>query len=304
MISKPKNLQLSPTLPESANKQNPSGLTVTRSKVKRALVHTLAWAVTALFLLPLFWVFITSLRQVGLPPPNTIEWWPAQPQWHNYSQLFQILPVTRYLGNSLLVITLAIPVTWLVASLAGFSLSQLPRLWRRRWLIISLVLLMIPGSAVWIFRFRIYQWLNFLDTVWALVLPAFAASNPLFVLLFYWTFRRIPGELFEAARLDGASAWTAWWQIACPPARPTTIAVIVLTFVMYWSDFIAPILYIYQPANYTLPVGLQILKQLDPTNWPYLMAGSFLMTLPIILLFIILQHFFLHDFSLSRSTEQ
>lgn len=304
MISKPKTHRVSPSLPAPANRQNPPRLAATRSIVKRLWIHTLAWGITAAFLLPFFWVFITSLRQAGLPPPNTIEWWPTQPHWHNYSQLFQILPITRYLVNSLLVIALALPITWLVASLAGFSLSQLPRLWRRRWLIISLALLMVPGSAVWIFRFRIYQWLNFLDTVWALVLPAFAASSPLFVLLFYWTFRRIPNELFEAARLEGASAWTTWWQIACPPARPTTIAVIVLTFVMYWSDFISPVLYIYQPANYTLPVGLQILKQLDPTNWPYLMAGSVLMTLPIVFLFIILQRFFLHDFSLSRSTEQ
>ena len=73
---------------------------------------------------------------------------------------------------------------------------------------------------------------------------------------------------------------------------------------MYWSDFISPVLYIYEPINYTLPVGLQILKQLDATNWPYLMAGAFLITLPIIILFIILQRYFLHDFSLSKLTGQ
>ncbi|MCB8946178.1 MAG: carbohydrate ABC transporter permease [Ardenticatenaceae bacterium] len=265
--------------------------------------HLIAWSITAVFLLPLFWVIIASLRQVGLPPPTTIEWWPTQPHWQNYSQLFQLLPITRYLGNSLLVTALAIPITWLVASLGGFSISQLPPPWRRRWLIFSLVLLMIPGTAVWLFRFRIYQWLNLLDSVWALALPAFAASSPLFVLLFYWAFRRIPTELFEAARLDGASASKTWWQIACPLTHPTSIAIIILTFVMYWSDFVSPILYIYQPTNYTLPVGLQILKQLDPTNWPYLMAGSVLMTLPILLLFILLQRYFLQNLTLTKSTD-
>jgi multiple sugar transport system permease protein len=271
--------------------------------MKPFLVHGVAWSITAVFILPLFWVFIASLRQTGQPPPTTIEWWPTTPQWHNYSQIFDLLPMARYIGNSLLVIALAVPITWFVAALGGFSLSQMPQQQRRLLLLFSIALLMVPATAVWLFRFRIYQWLNLLDTVWALVLPAFAASNPLFVLIFYWTFRRIPHELFEAAQLDGASAWTALRQIALPLAKPTTIAIIILSFVLYWSDFISPVLYIYQPINYTLPVGLQILKQYDATNWPYLMAGAVIMTLPIIILFVILQRYFLHDFSLTRTNE-
>jgi multiple sugar transport system permease protein len=262
--------------------------------------HALALIVTILFLLPLFWTVVNSLRPVGAPPPNSIEWWPADPQWNNYRELFEQLPMMRYLRNSLLVVGLAVPITLLTASLAGFSIAQLPDRPRRRLLIFCIVVLMIPSASVWLARFQILRWLGLINTLWALIVPAFAASSPLFVLLFYWTFRRLPVEMFEAARLEGASAVTAWWRLAMPLARPAAIAVIVLTVVLYWSDFVSPVLYIFDPTWYTLPVGLQILKQLDATNWPLLMAGAVFMTLPVILLFIVLQRFFLSDFSMAN----
>jgi multiple sugar transport system permease protein len=194
----------------------------------------------------------------------------------------------------------AVPLTLFISSLAGFGISQMPDKPRRQLVYLSIALVIVPAAAVWLFRFQILQWLGLFDTLWALVLPAFTGSNPLFVLLFYWTFRRIPGEMFEAARLDGATAVTVWWRLALPLSRPTIVAVTVLTFVMYWSDFISPVLFIFDPQKYTLPVGLQILNQLDRTNWPLLMAGAVVMTLPIIFMFILLQRYFLHDMSLSN----
>jgi multiple sugar transport system permease protein len=274
------------------------------TRVRAALHHLLVWGAAGLFLLPLVWAVITSLRPVGAPPPRTIEWWPADPQWANYSALFELVPMTRYLANSLLVVALAVPLTLLTASLAGFAMAQLPSPSQRRLLLFSVAVLMIPAASVWLARFQILRWLGLIDTIWALVAPAFAASSPLFVLLFYWTFRRLPAEMFEAARLEGASAVTAWWRLALPPAQPTAVAVLVLTFVLYWSDFISPVLYIYDTRWYTLPVGLQILKQLDATNWPLLMAGAVLMTLPVIMLFGGLQRFFLHDSSIARLFER
>ena len=85
-----------------------------------------------------------------------------------------------------------------------------------------------------------------------------------------------------------------------PMARPTTAAGIVLAFVLFCNDFTNPVLYLYRPETYTLPVGIQILKQVDSTNWPLLLAGATLVTLPMILLFLALQRQFLHDDALSE----
>ena len=268
------------------------------ARVRRALPHLAGLAVTALFALPLYWALVASLRQPGLPPQAGVEWWPASAHWSNYVDIFRLVPLARYIGNSLLVVAVALPLTLLTASLAGFAMSQLPGLARRRLFAASIALLMIPGLSVWLFRYHILSWLGLIDTLWALIVPAFAASSPLFVLLFYWTFWRVPAEVYESARLDGAGALAVWRRIAQPLAWPTTAAVAILTFAMYWSDFTSPVLYIFRPQLYTLPIGLQLLKQLDATNWPLLMAAAAVMALPVVLLFLFLQRFFLHDLSL------
>lgn len=270
------------------------------SKLVIGAQYLVGFIVATIFLLPFFWAIVASLRLPGLPPPATIEWWPENPSWPNYLEIFQILPMARYTFNSLFVVTVAVPLTVLTASLAGFAIEQLPGRSRRRLVMMSIALLLIPNAAVWLFRFQLLRWTGLLDSLWALIIPAVAATNPLFVLLFYWTFRRIPSEIYDAARLDGAEAWTIWWRLALPLTYPTVGGVTVLAFVFYWSDFISPVLYIFQPKYYTLPVGLQILKQLDPTGWPLLMAGAVFMTLPIILLFMLLQRLFWHNFSLSN----
>lgn len=274
------------------------------SRLKSGGHHITAVLATAVFILPLFWVVIASLRQPGLPPPNTIQWWPTEPYWQNYQTIFEIVPLLRYLKNSLIVVGVAVPITLLIASLGGFGISQLPDQPRRNLVYMSVALLIVPAAAVWLYRFQIIRWLGLLDTLWALILPAFAGSNTLFVLLFYWTFRRIPNDMFEAARLDGATAVGVWWRLAMPLSRPTIVAVTVLTFVMYWSDFTSPVLFIFNPQNYTMPVGLQILNQLDRTNWPILLAAAAFMATPVIIMFLILQRFFLHDLSLSNLFEK
>ncbi len=274
------------------------------SRLKTGGHHITAVLATAVFILPLFWVLVASLRQPGLPPPNTIQWWPSEPYWQNYQTIFEIVPLLRYLKNSLIVVGVAVPITLLIASLGGFGISQLPDQPRRNLVYMSVALLIVPAAAVWLYRFQIIRWLGLLDTLWALILPAFAGSNTLFVLLFYWTFRRIPDDMFEAARLDGATAVTVWWRLAMPLSRPTIVAVTVLTFVMYWSDFTSPVLFIFNPQNYTMPVGLQILNQLDRTNWPILLAAAAFMATPVIIMFLMLQRFFLHDLSLSNLFEK
>ena len=275
-----------------------------RSRRRGRIRAALGLFVAALFTLPLYWAVVASVGQTGAPPPATITWWEPDPHWGNYLLAFEMVPMARYMRNSLIVVAAAVPITLVVASLAGFGLSQIDTGARTRVINLSVAMLLIPGAAVWLFRFQLLVWLGLLDTLWALIVPAFAAGSPLFVLLFHWNYRRVPPETFDAARLDGAGAWTTWWRIAMPLSRPTIIGVTVLAFVLYWSDFISPVLYIYDPKAYTLPIGLQLLNQVGSTNWPVLMAGAMIMTGPVLLLFLLLQRFFLNDVSLAGLFEQ
>ena len=275
----------------------------TRDRLAAALFHLAGVLVSFACLLPLFWVVVASLRAPGLPPTRGIEWWPSAAHWDNYAELFRTVPMGRYLVNSLIVVIIAVPVTILVAALAGFALSQLGTAWRRRMVMASVALLLIPGMAIWTLRFYVLHALGLIDSLAALIVPAVAGGNPLFILLFYWACWRIPPELYESARLEGAGAWTVWLHVARPLIWPTTAAVTVLAFALYWGDFTTPVLYIFRPDLYTLPIGLQLVRQMDPTNLPLLMAGSVLMILPVIVLFLGLQRRFLNNLSFSEVTD-
>ncbi len=257
--------------------------------------HVVPLLVAGLFLLPLLWMITASLREPGLAPPRTIEWLPASPSADNYAAVFELLPFGRYLLNSLAVVALAVPLTVITASMGGFAMALLERRSRAVLVVLSVALLMVPITALWLTRFLLFNWIGLTDSLLALVVPSLAGSSPLFVLIYYWTFRRAQPAIFEMAHLDGAGVFTVWRRIALPNAVPSTIAVAVLTFILYWSDFISPLLYLRDQGLYTLPLGLRQLQQLDPTDWPLLMAGAVMLTLPAVLFFLLVQHLFLGE---------
>jgi multiple sugar transport system permease protein len=255
----------------------------------RALHYLLLLAVSGLFLLPLWWMLVASLRPLGLPPSPTLEWLPNLEGWRNYLRLFELIPLPTQLRNSLFVELFAVPLTVLTASWAGFAMALSRPPFQRRLVILALLLMMVPSTALWLTRFLLLKNLGLIDTPWALIAPAIAGSSSFYVLLFFWTFRRIPRQTLEAARLDGAGAFTLWSRIAMPLARPTSITVAILAFSYYWSDLTSPLLYLRSEKKYTLPVGLQMLQQMDSTNSSLLMAAAVVTLLPVLLLFVILQ---------------
>jgi multiple sugar transport system permease protein len=275
-------------------------LKIPPKRLRTVLYSLSATLISLLFLLPFFWMASASLRQPGLPPPRSIEWLPSPLAWGNYGRIFQILPLKSYLLNSLFVAGLATPLSLLVASLAGFGMAQLGARLRGVLLTITVGLLMVPVTALWLTRYLLFSWLGITDSYLALIAPALMGSSPLFILLFFWAFRRIPAEVLESARLDGAGAFVIWARIALPQVHATTIAAGMLTFMAYWNDFINPLLYLKSQKLYTLAIGLQQLQQLDNTNWPILMAASAVMVLPSLLLFAALQTFLLSDKRLAR----
>jgi multiple sugar transport system permease protein len=274
-----------------------------RNLVGTYLHYGVGLLVAVVFVLPLYWATVISLGEPGVPI-DTVQWWPSSFNFGNYVEIFDLVPMRRYLINSLLVVAAAVPITVLFSSLAGFGMSQLQDPLRTQIVQLTIVMLLIPSAAVWLFRYQILTWLGLMDSLWALIIPAFAASNPLFVLLFYWAFRRVPAEMYDAARLDSAGAGTIWLQLAMPLVHPTTVGVIVLTFVMYWSDFVGPVLYIFNPQHYTLPVGMQLVNQLGNQNYALIMAAAVFITGPVLVMFFLLQRFFLTDLSLANLFER
>jgi multiple sugar transport system permease protein len=233
-----------------------------------------------------------ALHPLGVPLPQKLTLFSAVPTLENFSRVIDLVPIGRYALNSLLVVLLAVPITMVTSSWAGFSMAQLPRASQRRWVVLSLAVLMVPGIALWFTRFLIYKQLGWLDSIWALIAPARMGPSPFYVLMFYRAFRRIPGAIYDAARIDGAGILQTWWLVILPMARPTALGVGLLSFVVYWGDFTNPLLYLDSERLYTLPIALQLLQQMNRSEWSLLMAAVIITTIIPILLFAILQPYF------------
>ncbi len=263
-----------------------------RSAQPRAVRSFLIVVLAVIFLTPLVFMILGSLRAPGLPPPDGFELVPQTTTPRNYETVFAFVPLGTYLVNSLILVAVAVPVTVLVASWAGFAIaSATPRV-RRRLVVLSVVALMIPLSALWVPRFVLFKWLGLIDTLWPLMAPALMATTPFYVLLFALAYSRIPPALFEAARLEGLSPFGIWRRVAWPLAVPSALAVAVLAFAWHWSNFVDPLLYLSSGDNLTVSLGLRALQTLEPTNHPILLAASVMVTAPPVIAFLLAQRSF------------
>ena len=251
--------------------------------------------VVLVFVLPLVFMVSGSLRQPGLAPPRTPELVPDPLAFSNYDRAFELVGLARSTLNSLLVAALAVPLSVLVASWAGFALTRLPPRAARALIGASFVALMIPLTALLVPRFAVFRTLGLTDTYVPLVAPALLATSPFYVLVFYAAFRRLPPELVDACRLEGMSPLAIWRRVAMPLVRPVTVAISVLAFVLTWGNFLDPLIYLYDADLFTVPLSLRSLATLDRTDYPLLLAGAVVATLPVLAAFLLAQRFFLHE---------
>lgn len=262
--------------------------------LRRAALRPLAaWIAALTFFAPLVFLLLGALRGPNVPPPKGVELFPAEPSLASFDRVFELLAFGRQLVNSLVVVAFALPLTVVTASCAGFGITLL-RPAARRWAIgASLIVLMVPLSALWVPRFVIFRELGLIGTYVPLIAPAIMGTTPFYVLLFYWSYRRLPPDLLDAARLEGLRPIAIWWRVAMPLARPTTFAVAALAFVFHWGNFVDPLLYLNDPDTYTLPLGLGSLGALGPTDLAVLLAAALMATVPAVVAFALVQRRFL-----------
>ena len=251
-----------------------------------------ALAIVLVFVLPLVFMVLGSFRPPGLDPPDGFELLPPDWTFRNYQIIFQILPLWQNIGNSFFVVAIAVPITVLVASLAGFAMATSTGRAQRALIAFSVTAMLVPVTALWVPRFALFKWLNLTDTPWPLIAPSLMATTPFYVLIFALAYYRIPKHVYEAAQLDGLSPFQIWRKIAFPLAKPAAFAIAILAFVAYWSNFVDPLLYLSSNESFTLPLGLQALKTLEPQNFPLLLAASVVATIPPVLAFLAAQRAF------------
>ena len=255
-------------------------------------VRIAALLVAAVFTAPVVVMALGSLRTPGRPPPDGFELLPDRPRTGNYATAVRLGDLAGQFANSLLIIAVAVPVTVLVASWAGFAIATARRRARAILLSVTVAALMVPPVALWVPRVVFLEWLGLTDHTLVVALPAIAATSPFYVLVFAFAYSRVPRTLFEAATLEGLSA-VRCWLLTFPPARPAAFAVAMLAFVAYWSTVIDPLLLLPSQERWPLSLGLWSLSSLDPPMYPVFLAAAVLATLPPVLVFLLAQRAFL-----------
>jgi multiple sugar transport system permease protein len=250
------------------------------------------------FLLPFLWLLATAFKPTAQIMSPRMALFPDPITFEHFRRVFEEFPFFIYLRNTVLV-TLGTVLGTLFSSISvAYALSHLE--WPDRKLTFSLLMvtMMLPPQVTMIPIFLIFRQLGWIDTFLPLIVPAFL-GNAFFVFLLRQFFLGFPRALVEAARIDGASEPRILFSIILPLCRPAILTVILFSTMMAWNDFVSPLIYLSSESKKTLALGLQSLIGRYVNEWGMLMAASFVMALPMILLFFAAQKKFIQGIALS-----
>src|SRR6202047_2650771 len=274
-----------------------------RSAALQPLVSRIFLIGMSLFYIsPMYWMFVTALksdRELATFPPTL---WPHEINWQNFDQATRTFPFLSYLENTIFYAALTILGSVLSNFVIAYGFSRIK--WPGRDLlfypVIASVFIFIqfpvnPITMVPMFSF--FARLGLVNSFLPLILPTFF-GNPFFIFLLRQFMLQIPADLSEAARIDGANEFQIMYRIILPLARPALVVVGLLAGVNAWNDFLGQLIYLQNDKLYTLSLGLTFFKTMHGIQFNLLMAASCLVVLPVIVVFLFFQRFFIEGITL------
>ncbi|GAA3391735.1 carbohydrate ABC transporter permease [Cryptosporangium minutisporangium] len=271
-------------------------------RARRLGWHVACVALLALLLYPIVWLLGTSFK----PPEevtSSLSLLPENWEWSNYTDALAGIGGTsfwRFLTNSVVVAGGAVIGNVISCSLAAFAFARLRFRLSGPLFGFMIATIMLPHHVVIIPQYAIFQQMGMVDTFWPLILPKFLATDAFFVFLIVQFMRGIPGELDEAARIDGCGPIRTFWYVMLPLIRPALITTTIFTFIWTWNDFFSQLLYLNSPENYTLPLALRLfIDQTGTSQYGPMFAMSVLTLVPIGLFFLAFQRFLVEGVSTS-----
>jgi multiple sugar transport system permease protein len=258
--------------------------------------NTVFWVVmavlTVVILAPLVYMLLTSVKseiEARSVPPTLF---PGEATLRAFQVLFfgdEASPVLRWLLNSMLAATLHSIVVIIICSMAGYALARMEFPLKNFLFGLIIATLFLPAFIFMMPNFEILNRLDWLDKIWSIVFPGAAGAFGVFFMRQF--FSTIPMALEESARIDGASSWRIFVSIILPNSRPAIVTLGVLSFLANWNDFVFPLYVLFSADQLTLPVGLTKLQGAYTIDYPVIMAGAALASIPVLLLYIFVQRY-------------
>ncbi|MGH2460427.1 MAG: carbohydrate ABC transporter permease [Chloroflexota bacterium] len=258
------------------------------------LIHAALIGFGFIYMYPFLWVLASSFKSPGEFFESGLSLRPALLRWGNYVYAWETGHFSAYFVNTVIVAISVTALVILVSSMAGYVLARTSVPGKKLILGGMVALMFLPGGYTIIPTFNLVQGLGLLNTLWSIILVQAAGALIFNALLFVGYFLTIGKEIEEAARVDGASFPRTYWQIMLPMARPMVATVALFQFMANWNSFWIPLVFTLGNASLrTLAVGMYAFVGANSTGWTYVCAGAVMSILPIMLVFFLLQRYFI-----------
>jgi len=264
--------------------------------IGRLIVLAILFIGAIIMIAPFAFLVSSSLKVETQVFQFPIQWIPNPVRWMNYVEALTQKPFLLYFRNTMVIVIFNQIAILLTASLVGYGFARIEFPGRDFWFGVALATMMLPYYVTMVPQFILFSRLGWMDSNLPLVVPYFFGGGAFNVFLFRQFFRTVPEDLADAARIDGCSELGIYWRIFVPLSTSVFITVSIFTFMASWNDFIGPLLYINTPDKFTVALGLATYRSMlgvGRTRWDLLMAASVTMTAPVVLLFFILQRYFI-----------
>lgn len=244
-----------------------------------------------LFLLPFIWMLSTALKSPSEVAAKDVRIFPEQLHWSNFSEALNAAPFAGYVGNSLIVSILAVILTVFINCLAGYAFAKYKFKGRNLLFMLVLSTLIIPVQITMVPNFYILKYLGWINSYAGLIVPRAAEAFGLFLARQY--IMNIPDSLIESARMDGAGEFTIFRKIILPNVKPLIAVLVIFTFMWRWNELAWPLIAVSEQAMYTVQLGLAMVKGEHFIEWPQLMSLTLLSMIPMLVVFLIFQRYFI-----------
>ncbi len=261
-------------------------------------LYVILTVLAILFVLPVFYLFMGAFKAESELFRVPFKWLPDKFILDNFSNTFQSIPFMRYLKNTMIIVVFNIVGSLLSCSLVAYGFSRLRWPGRDKVFILVLITMILPYQVTLVPLFLMFTKIKWIGTFLPLIVPCFF-GNPFFIFLLRQFFTGIPQDISEAARIDGASEFTIFSRLILPMAKPALTTVALFAFIRSWNDFLGPLVFLGRDELYTLSLAASMLKSnLDP-NWSVLLALGTVMILPVLLIFFVMQKYFIQGIAMS-----
>lgn len=265
--------------------------------LQKAGIHAILLAGAVIMVLPLFWMITTSLKEMWEVFTPEMQWLPETPVWRNYADAWMYAPFGRYYFNTVFVSISVVALQLIICGLAAYALSRLQFPGRDLVFLGVLGTMMLPGTLMTVPSYLILHWLKWIDTYYALIVPSVFNAFGIFLLRQF--FMTIPRELDDAAIIDGCSRMGILWRILLPLSKAAFATVGIFTFMGQWNSYIWPLIVTNSEEMRMISVGISMFKDQFVTQWTLMMAASTTATLPLLIVFLFAQRFFIEGITLT-----